>query len=142
MARIPRKTNYAKLVYEAERTKSKVKKNQIDAYQKWQQKLGKKAQGLDALDDRLRKINDAVELAEKSDGDKKQAIQRLGKMIEGAFKELETYKSVPVPGKLPDYPKNLTSLGSMAIVLAPMIAYLAAVKAYMAMSEVLSKKDT
>lgn len=141
MARIPGKVNYTKLVHQAERTKSKVKKNQIQAFEKWQKKLGKKSARLDALDDKLRKILKEIEDAEKERKDEQVALRRLAKMVEGAHKELKTYQQVPVPGKMPLPPRNINALNSLSIVVVGMIAYLAMVKGYMAVCEALSKSD-
>jgi hypothetical protein len=142
MARIPGKINYAKLVYQADKTKSKVKLNKIEAYEKWQKKLGKKSKKLDALDDKLRKMLKEIEVAEKNREEDQKTIQRFLRMVEGALKELKTYKQVPVPEKMPLPPKNITALNSLSLVVMAMIVYLAAVKSYMALSEALSKKDT
>ncbi len=138
MARLPRKTNYTKLVYQANKTKSKVKTNQIEAYAKWQKKLGKKSVKLDALDDKLRKLLKDIE---KQNSDDEKALRSLLRLVEGAHKELQTYKQVPVPGKVPPPPKNITALSSLALVVIGYIAYVATVKTYMAMCEALSKKD-
>ena len=139
MARPPGKVNYVKLVDQAQRSKSKVKQNKIAAYHDWQKKLGKKSKGLDKLDDKLRKLHDDLQKAEKKRADDKKALERFGRMVEGALKELQVYKSVPVPGKLPPPPKNITAISSLTVVVVAMIAYLALVKAYMATAEALSK---
>ncbi len=141
MARVPGKVNYTKLVHQANKTKSKVKKSQIEAYAKWQKKLGKKSNKLDALDAKLRKVLKEIEAAEESRKDNQKALQRYLRMVEGAFKELQIYKQVPVHGKVPQPPKNIIALNSLSIVVVGMIVYLAAIKSYMALSEALSTKD-
>lgn len=140
MARLPTKVNYTKLVHQAHKTKSKVKTNKINAYAKWQKKLGKKSKGLDAQDKKLRSIHKKAVEADKNAKNKEKALQDLLEMLEGAFKELQTFKDVPVPGTMPTAPKNITALSSLAVVVAGYIAYIAAVKAYMALSEALSQK--
>ena len=141
MARVPGKINYTKLVYQAKKTKSKVKKNQIEAYTKWQKKLGKKSNKLDVLDDKIRKILKEIEAAEKNREDDQKALQRYLRMVEGALKELKTYKQVAVSGKVPLPPQKITSLNALSLYVGGMIVYLLAVKSYMALSEALSKKD-
>jgi len=139
---VPPKVNYAKLIHEADRTKSKVKQNRIQAFQKWQKKLGRKSRKLDKLDDDLRKLLKNLKDEEKRKEDKRKAIESLLDMVNDAYKELKTYKSVPVDAPFPPAPpKNVTGLGSLVVVVSAMIVYLAAVKSYMAMAEALSKKD-
>lgn len=141
MARIPAKQNYAKLVLQAEKSKSKVKQSQIDAYAKWQKKLGKKSKKLDALDDNFRKILKVIKAFEQKQQEDEDTARKLLRLVEGAHKELETYKQVPVPGKFPEMPKNITALSSISLAVGLMITYLALVKIYMATSEALTKKD-
>ncbi len=140
MARLPAKVNYAKLTYEAEKTKSKVKQNKIEAYAKWQKKLGGKSRKLDKLDDNLRKLRKTLEDFEKKQVEDAKALRSLLRMIEGAYKELQVYRQVPVDSNFPPPPpKNQIALGSMIAVVGAMIVYLAAVKSYMALAEALSK---
>lgn len=141
MARVPGKVNYAKLVYQAQKTKKNYTKSQIDAYAKWQKKLGKKSNKLDALDDNLRKIKKELEAMEKKRNEDNKALMRLLRMVEGAYKEMQTYKQVPVPGKFPAPPKNISAVSALSAAVVLMIAYVAAVKLYMAACEALSKKD-
>ena len=142
MARLPAKANQAKLTSQAKKSKRKVKQIQIDAFAKWEKKLGRKSTKLDKLDDQLRKLHKDLEDLEKRREDKQKALQSLMRMIEGAYKELKTYKQVPVDSPFPPPPpKNITGVGSLTVVVTAMIVYLAAVKSYMAMAEALSKKD-
>lgn len=142
MARPPGRTNYTKLVHQAHRTKSKVKQNKIEAYRAWQKKLGRKSPKLDKIDDQLRKIHKELKSMEQKREEDKKAMQRFLRMLEGAYKELKTYKQVPVPGDFPQPPpKNAIAVGSILAVVVPMLVYLSALKAYMAMAEALSKED-
>ena len=135
----PRFTSYPKLVLEAERSKQKVKTAQIGAYQKWQKKLGAKAARLDKIDKDLRDlqtiVEDAAQRAEEDDKTRK----RILRLLEGAYKELETFREIPVKESLPPPPKNIVALSTVSGAIVLMLVYLAAVKAYMAMAEALSK---
>lgn len=142
MPTVPGKANYAKLVHEAQKTKSKFKKSQIEAYSKWQRKLGKKSSNLDKIDEDLRKIYKEIEAADKKKQEDHKMRQRFLKIIEGALKEIKTFKEVPVQGKLPDMPKNTIALGALLPIVAAILGYVVALKAQMAICEAMSKKDT
>ncbi|MFY9211600.1 MAG: hypothetical protein WAO69_10765 [Aestuariivita sp.] len=140
MARVPRQINFTKLVHAADRTKQKVKKNKVAAYQKWQKKIGKRASKLDRWDVLLRDALKKSEAAQKKREDEMKALADLMEIVTGAHKELKLYKEVPVKDSLPPPPKNITSLQSISVVIAAYILYLGAVKAYMAMANALSKE--
>ena len=138
MPRAVKFTNYTKLVANAQKSKKNVRQNKIEAYQTWQAKVGKKSTKLDKHEATLRK---ALKEIERDAKDKDKTLKRILRLLEGVHKEMKTYKEVPVGQKLPDIPKNTISLASISLVMVSMIAYIAAIKAYMALAEALSSKD-
>lgn len=141
MVRVPRKVNLNKLVMEAEATKSKVKKSKIEAYLKWQKKLGRKSSKLDQIDANLRACLKKIEAESSAKEKNVKALADLLKMINEAHKELKEYQQIPAGPSLPPPPKNVTAVQSLVVVVTALLAYIAAVKVYMAMAQALSKKD-
>ena len=137
MPRPVKHTAYNKLVLNAQKSKHKVKQNKIAAYTKFQSKLGKKNKKLDAADAKLRKALKDIE-AEKDANEK--TLMRVLRMLEGVHKDIKMFKEIPVGQTIPAMPKATIGLSSIAVVLTAMIAYVAAVKMYMAMADALSQE--
>jgi DNA repair exonuclease SbcCD ATPase subunit len=96
------------------------KKEQMAA---WMQKMQKDGARMDKRLADLSKRAKVIEDLMKKKDDTKKAVEDFADMLAGMLKELKTFSEVPVPGKMPEMPKNTIAMGSLLPVLLAAIAW-------------------
>jgi hypothetical protein len=71
----------------------------------------------------LSKRAKAIEDLMKKKEDTKKAVEDFADMLSGMLKELKTFSEVPVPGKMPEMPKNTIAMGTLLPVMIAAIAW-------------------
>jgi hypothetical protein len=115
--------NPAKTRLEAKESKQKTsvaKKEQLAA---WMQKMQKDGPKMDKRLADLSKRAKVIEDLMKKKEDTRKAVEDFADMLSGMLKELKTFSEVPVPGKMPEMPKNTIAMGTLLPVMIAAIAW-------------------
>ncbi len=133
------KPNKAKVRATAMKVLERGRASEIEAYEKWREKLDRGKKGLSRAEKQLLDLNKKLRKAEADREAGRGAVEELLEGLLQAIEEVKAFKDVPVPKGPPQLPTGTVQTATIAVVIAAALAWVASVRVYHMLAEAIGE---